>query len=52
MTVYKYLMEVHAMLRYDYYYENECIDSCDICEEQRSYIIALGFRNACVQIGR
>ena len=40
------------MLRYEYYYDSERRDSCDICEEQRLYVIALGFRNACVQIGK
>ena len=40
------------MLKYDYFYESECKDSCDICDEQRKYVIALGLRNACVQIGK
>lgn len=40
------------MLKYDYYYEDERIDSCDICDEQRKYVIALGLTNACVQLGK
>ena len=40
------------MLKYEYFYESERQDSCDICEEQRQYIIALGLTNACVRVGR
>lgn len=40
------------MLKYEYYYESEHKDSCDVCEEQRAYIIALGLTKACVQIGK
>ena len=40
------------MFKYGYYYESEHKDTCEICEEQRAYIIALGLTNACTQIGR
>lgn len=40
------------MLKYDYYFEDDDKDSCDICDEQRAYVIALGLRNACVPFGK
>lgn len=40
------------MLKYDDGYESENRDTCDICEEQRAYVFALGLTNACVQFGK
>ena len=46
------------MLRFEDYYESDkdtCAthrDPCDIFEEQRAYVIALGLTKACVQIGK
>ena len=40
------------MIRYEYYYDSESKDTCDVCEEQREYVIALGLTNACVQLGK
>ena len=40
------------MFKYDYYFDESTKDSCDISEEQRAYVIALGLRNACSQVGR
>ena len=40
------------MLRYKYDFDNENKDTCDIFEEQRAYIIALGFTNACMKFGK
>ena len=44
--------EVDIMFKYDYYFDESTKDSCDISEEQRAYVIALGLRNACSQVGR
>ena len=47
------------MLRYEYYYEDDnkddCEiqkDACDVSEEQRAFVTALGLRNACVHVGK
>ena len=40
------------MLRYDYRYDNEDYDACDVSEEQRAFVFALGLTNACVQLGK
>ena len=48
----KYRQEVDTMFKYDFYFEENHKDSCDMCEEQRAYVFALGLRNACVQIGK
>ena len=40
------------MFRYEYYFDDERKDACDVCEEQRAYIVALGLTNACVQLGK
>ena len=40
------------MLKYDYFYESEHRDTCEIFEEQRAYVIALGLTNACAQLGK
>ena len=40
------------MLRYDYDYEREHRDPCDVFEEQRAYVIALGLTNAFMQLGK
>lgn len=40
------------MLKYDDIYESDHKDTCDIFEEQRAYVIALGLTNACAQIGK
>ena len=39
------------MLGY-YDYTNEEKDTCDICDEQMEYLIALGLTRACMQIGK
>lgn len=39
------------MLRYDEFTYEE-LDSCDICEAQMEYLVALGLTNACTQIGK
>ena len=40
------------MFKYDYYYEEEKKDTCDVCEGQIAYLVALGLTNACVKFGR
>ncbi|MCH5152776.1 MAG: hypothetical protein J1F68_02295 [Clostridiales bacterium] len=45
------------MLKYDYFnnvehMEDSHRDPCDIFEEQRAYVFALGLTNACCQIGK
>ena len=40
------------MLRSEYDYESENLDSCDIFEDQRAYIVALGLMNACMKFGK
>lgn len=39
------------MLKYKDY-TNEEMDACDISEEQKRYLFALGLTQACMQIGR
>ena len=39
------------MFRYDDYIE-EKMDSCDICEAQTEYLVALSLTRACIQIGK
>ena len=51
------LQEVNTMFKYDYSYESENTsaihrDPCDVFEEQRAYVFALGLSKACVQIGK
>ena len=40
------------MFDYEYDYERENMDSCDVFENQRAYIIALGFTNASMKFGK
>ena len=40
------------MFKFEYYYDEDQKDSCDIFDEQCAYFTALGLRNACVQIGK
>lgn len=40
------------MFKYDYFYEDEQRDTCDICDDQIAYIVALGLTQACTQIGK
>ena len=40
------------MFRNEYDYERENYDSCDIFDDQRAYIVALGFTNACMKFGK
>ena len=39
------------MLRYDQYTFEEK-DSCEICDEQIDYLVALSLTRACTQIGK
>ena len=34
------------------YYEREGKDTCDICDEQRAYVFALGLTLARISVGR
>lgn len=40
------------MFRYEYSYDDENRDACDICEKQRAFVFALGLTNACVHVGK
>lgn len=40
------------MFGYEDYDESEHKDTCDIFEQQRAYVIALGFVNACARFGK
>ena len=40
------------MLRSEYDYESENFDSCDVCDDQQAYIVALGLMNACMRFGK
>ena len=40
------------MFRYKDYYAEDHKDTCEIYEEQRAYVIALGLTNACFQLGK
>ncbi len=40
------------MFRYQDYYEIDKKDTCEICEDQINYLVALSLTNACNQIGK
>ena len=40
------------MLKYEYSYDSDYRDACDVSDEQRAYVFALALTNACVQLGK
>ena len=40
------------MFKYDYCYEDGEKDTCEVCEMQIAYMVALGLTQACTQIGK
>ena len=43
--------ETNKMMKYEYYNDEER-DACDISEEQRAYVFALGLTIARIQLGK
>ena len=47
----KFVWEVNTMFGYREYYDDKR-DTCDVCDEQMAYMVALGLNLACTQIGK